>query len=269
MIFVDDVDRRVNVPGVVKRIVSLAPSVTENLFAIGAGSLVVGDTSADDFPPPAARLPHIGNFYQPNPERIRALQPDLILVDSATAHRTDMDILQSRFSTPLYVFSSRRFSDVGRQLTTLGVITGQRDGAHRALQALDARTVAVLRRVRGLPPVTVFLQIDSKSLYAAGSGTFQDDIIRLAGGVNVIRGRTPYPLVSKERLIAANPSVYVFTVPSPVGGATPAPPPTDPAFHAIAAVKSKRVYALSADTLSRPTPRLADGLTALAKILHP
>lgn len=269
MTFVDDTGRTVSLPRPPQRIISLAPSVSENLFAIGAGGLVVGVTTADDYPPAVARLPRIGNFYQPLVEKIRALRPDLVVVESGTVHRADMDNLANRLQAPVYAQNSRRFSDVARQLLRLGEMTGHAAQARPVAAAFSAKAARVARRIQGQRPVSVFVQIDLTALYAAGPGSFIDDLIRLAGGINVVRGSNPFPLVSKEAVIAGDPAVYIFTVPAGPNVALPSPPPVDPALREIAAVRNRRVYGINADLLSRPAPRLADGLTLLAKLLHP
>jgi iron complex transport system substrate-binding protein len=261
----DDLGRPVPLPSAVRRIISLAPSTTENLFAIGAGALVVGNTTACDYPPPAQHLPKVGNFYQPVYERIRTLKPDLILLDTATARRADMDNLQARLGAPVYVMQSRTYPDVQRQLLRLGAITGRQKQAAQVARGMAARAVLVEKRVAGKPRPTVFIQVDSSALYAAGPGTFFDDLIRRAGGVNVVKGATPFPLVSKEFLLASRPEFYLVTVPSGSRGV----PTLVPALRGLPAVKAGRVRYLDANLVSRQTARLANGLEQLAGVLHP
>ena len=273
MTFTDDTGRRVALPQTPRRIVTLAPSCTENLFAIGAGALVVGVTTADDYPPAGvARLPRVGNFYQPVAERIRALRPDLILVESETVHRADMDALQVRLGdTPLYALSAHRYADVPRHLLRLGEITGHTREAKKQADEMTQYAAFLARQYQGpgVRKTPVFVQIDNAALYAAGPGSLIDDLIRLAGGINIVRGTNPYPLVSKETLLVADPTVYLFTVTVPPGSrAHPTPPPIDPALRSLTAVKNQRVVALDADLLTRPTPRLLAGLILLASVLH-
>ena len=183
---------------------TLAPSCTENLFAIGAGKSVVGATTADDYPPAAvARLPRVGDFYQPVAERIRALRPDLVLVESETLHRADMDALQTRLAAPVYALSAHRYADVPRHLLRLGEITGHTREAQAQAKSVTDRAAQIARRAAGPKRTSVFVQIDAAALYAAGPGSLIDDLIHLAGGVNIVRGTNPYPLVSKETLLLA------------------------------------------------------------------
>lgn len=139
---------------------------------------------------------------------------------------------------------------------------------------MDAKAAEAARRVRGRKPVTVFVEINASPLYAAGPGTYVDDLIRRAGGTNVVRGTTPYPAYSKELLLRADPEHYVISqggdMGAPPGGGDAAaaaglPPPLD----RLRAARNGNVHRIPADLLVRPTPRLADGLVALARALHP
>ena len=187
------------------------------------------------------------------------------MVETATARHADMDNLASRLKTPLYVCQSRRYDDVARQLTRLGQITGHAREARTLSQTMATRAAHVARQVAGKKPVRVFVQIDLSALYAAGPGSFMDDLIRRAGGINIVGGSNPFPLVSREVVLAARPEVYIQTVGSPGPNGPPAPPGFDPAFAHL----SLRRYTIDANLVSRPTPRLADGLVALTALLHP
>ncbi len=248
----DDLGRAVTFPFPVRRIVSLAPTATENLFAIGAGALVVGATTADDYPPAAKRLPRIGNFYQPSVERIRALRPDLVIVESATANRAAMDNLQARLKRPVFTQKSLRYADVPRHLEQLGRITGKTAGAARAAAGMNAKAAQVARRIAGKRPVTVFIQIEESPLYAVGPGSFMDDLIRRAGGTNIVRGDNPFPIYSREALLAADPNFYIITVPVVPSG----PPVLPPPLNRLSAARNRRVYYLNA-ALCLALPRAA------------
>jgi ABC-type Fe3+-hydroxamate transport system substrate-binding protein len=261
----DDVGRRVTFPVPARRIVSLAPSVTECLFAVGAGKTVVGVSSVDDWPA-AARLPRTGSFYQPSVERIRALRPDVVLLESGTIDRASADAFAARVKRPVFVQKSVRYADVPRHLLQLGMMTGNERGAKRVADAMNARAAEAARRVAGKPRQSVFVEISASPLYAAGPGSFLDDLLRRAGGVNVVRGTSPFPAYSKEALLAADPAHYVVAQSGPLAraGAT-LPPPLD----RLRASKTGRVHRIPADLLLRPGPRLAEGLARLARVLHP
>lgn len=257
----DDLGRTVNLRLPARRVVSLAPSASENLVAVGAGSRIVGVISADDTPA-VRKLPRVGDFYAPSLERVRVLRPDVVLVDSVTADRATMDRLEARLQAPVFVQRSRSFDDVPRHLLQLGRITGAGAGATRAAAGMRAKAARAARRVAGKGRPTVFVQIGASPLYAAGPGSFVDDLIRRAGGVNVVRGTTSFPQYSKEALLAADPAHYVIAR-SPGNTALP------PSLDRLSAARRGSVHRIPADLLLRPTPRLADGLLLLARALHP
>lgn len=263
----DDLGRAVNVATPVRRIVSLSPATTENIFSIGAGALVVGDTTACNYPPAATRLTHVGNFYQPVYERIRALKPNIVLVETATATRADMDTLQTRCGVPVFVMQSKTYDDVSRQILRLGLLTGHARGAQFVGKKMATRAEEVTRKVSGQPKPTVFIQVDTSALYAAGPGTFMDDLIRRAGGVNVVKGSAAFPQVSREFLLTAKPDFYFVTVPG--GSPTSGVPKLDPALRGLPALTAGNVRFLDTDLVSRPTQRLGTGLSVLAGLLHP
>lgn len=262
----DDLQRVVEVPIPARRIVSLAPSVSENLWAIGAGDRVVGVSNVDNYPAAVAKLPRTGDFSRPSIERIRVLRPDVVLVESSTADRAAIDALQARLKILVFAYQSRRFDDVPRQLALLGRITGTPSGAQKIIRVMTAKAAQVARRVAGKPRVTVFVEINASPLYAAGPGTFIDDLIRRAHGTNVVKGASPFPIFSKEALLAADPDHYVVARGGVMGraGAKLAPP-----LDRLSAARRGNLHAIPADVLLRPTPRLADGLVLLARALHP
>ncbi len=268
----DDLGRIVTLPnGPARRIVSLAPEVTENLFALGAGALLVGVTTADTYPAAALKLPKVGDFGQPSFERIRALHPDLVIAASATIPASEPDRLQQRLSgIPVFAQKSARFTDVLRHLQQLGTLTGRMGEAKRLVARMQAKMAQAAKRAGGKPRPTVFVEISASPLYAAGPGSFVDDLIRLAGGVNIVKGTNPFPVYSKEALLAADPEHYILAV----GGDMNAIPTTPAALPAalasrLRAVKEGNIHRIPSDLLFRATPRLADGLLLLAKALHP
>jgi len=269
MIVKDDLGRLVTVAdaknGAARRIVTLTPAATENLFAIGAGARVVGVTAMDDFPPAVKNLPRIGsNFTQPSVERVRALAPDLVLVDSATINRAAVTTLEGRLRAPLFIQVSDGFDDVERHLLQLGRITGRDAAARRVAAGVRQKAARVEKSVRGKPKVRVFVEISASPLFAAGPGSFVDDLITRAGGVNVVKGTVPYPQFSREALLAADPDHYIVAGGANETGRPTLPPPLD----RLRAARQGNVHRIPADLLFRPTPRLADGLVLMARALH-
>lgn len=265
MIFTDDLGRRVELEEPARRIVSLAPAIAENLFAIGAGDLLVGVSTADDYPAPVRSLPRVGDFGKPAYERIRALQPEIVIVEIADVPRSVIKNAERRLNIPVYVQTSRKYDDVARHLKQLTEVTGVNGtGAADAFRKMEAakKEAAQIARGRKTRP-RVFIEVSRSPLWAAGPGSFLDDMIRLAGGVNVVQSDRPFLAYSRESLLAVNPEVYIIAASDPGKADRTLASPLD----RIAAAKNRRIRALPADNLFRPTPRLADGLILLAKAL--
>jgi iron complex transport system substrate-binding protein len=270
LVLQDDAGRSVLLSkGPAQRVVSLTPEVAENLFAIGAGRYVVGVTTADDYPPAVRALPKVGAFGQPDYERIRSLRPDVVIAASATIPPGEADLLQRRLGgIPVFQQRSSSYDDVPRHLVQLGELTGALAGARREARAVVDAATTVARRVNGLPRPTVFVQISAQPLYAAGPGSFVDDLVRRAGGRNAIGGKNPFPQISKEALLAADPDQIILPVTAgqpveAVGGFPLA------LTARLRAVRRGTVHLIPSDLLFRPTPRLAHGLVLLAQAVHP
>lgn len=260
MTLTDDLGRRVALAGVARRIVSLSPATTENLFAIGAGVRVVGRTSADNFPKTAVSLPSVGDFTRPSYEQLLALKPDLIIFDSATIDRGAVELLAGKARVPVFVQKSRTVADVARHLKQLGELTGELAAARRAARPIED---AVARpATRGKRP-RVFVEVSFTPLYAAGPRSFVGDLLRLAGGENVVTGENPFPELTREFLLTANPQVYVVAGP-PADARRTFPTP----LGRIDAIRNRRVVAIEPDHLLRPTPRVLLGLDALRRALR-
>lgn len=248
MTWKDDLGRQVSLKGPARRIVSLSPATTENLFAVGAGAHLVGVTTACDYPSAALRLPRVGDFTRPSYEKLLALRPELIVFDSATVARGEVEALAARVRVPVFVQSSRKVEDVARHLEDLASLTATRFDA-RLIRAALAPVPPRGRRKR------VFVEVSASPLYGVGPGSFVDDLIRRAGGENALAEGGPFPQVTRERLLARRPEVYVIAQGS---GAKETPP----------AIPAPTVVRIPADLLFRPTPRLAEGLARLARSLR-
>jgi len=267
----DDLGRTVTLAGgPARRVVSLAPSVAENLFAIGAGARLVGVSTVDNYPAAVRKLPKVGDFTQPSVERIRALRPELVVVESATIVRSAADNLEARLKTPVFAQKSDSFDDVIRQLRVLSRLTGVplTTGRANPVTVMNAKAARVARHIAGKLRVTVFIEVNASPLYAAGPGSFIDDLIRRAGGINVVKGTSAFPLYSKEALLKADPAHYIVAAGGDMGRAD-AKPTLPPPFNRLSAARTGNVHRLPVDLLFRPTPRLADGLVLLARALHP
>lgn len=257
----DALGRAVVVPRPPLRIISLAPSVTEILFALGLDARIVGISSADDYPPQKVRAkPKIG-AVQLDVERIVGLRPDLILgVPSLQAAQLKRLIAMR---LPVVAVDADSLAQTYAQITTIGALTSRTDAARALVQKMRAVQTGVEQAVRGRRRVRVYVEIWGEPLLAAGGGTFIDDLIRLAGGVNVFADLRGWPQVSEEAVVRRNPEAILLTHPHRGQVVARA------GWAQVAAVRSGRVAVLDPALVSRPGPRITTGLVQVAHALHP
>jgi iron complex transport system substrate-binding protein len=266
MTITDDLGRKFDLKLPVRRIISLSPAIAENLFAIGAGETVVGVTTVDDYPEAVKKLPKVGDFGSPAYERIRALRPELAIVEIAKMDKATIANAEKRMGVPILVQMSQTYRDVPRHLKQLGQITGKAQPANDWASKMLHAESWVQKRVKGKPKVTVFVEVSASPLYTAGPGSFIDDLIRLCGGVNVVKGTNPFPQFSREALLKADPEHYII---AEGGDMSPnekltLPPP----LNRLRAAREGKIHRIPADLLFRPTPRLSQGLMELERALN-
>jgi iron complex transport system substrate-binding protein len=267
----DGLGREIALPSSVKRIVSLAPSNTEMLFAIGAGPQVVGRDEVSDYPASASEVASIGStFGELNTEAILALGPDLVLAADITAPE-QLQSLEALGLTTFVVPNPTDFDGLYDNLITIGEITGHVGEAADLAQDLRSRMEAVTALTLDADPTSVFYEIDGSdpnAPWTTGSGTFQNLLIQLAGGANAAAGIEGWGQIDLEELVIQDPEVIVFAT-GPFIVTTSQSLSERPGWGGIAAVQSGRVVSIDTNWIDRPGPRLVDGLEALARTLHP
>ena len=258
--------RLVKLPAPPRRIVSIAPSNTEILFALGLGPRIVGVTDFCDYPAQARRKPKVGGVVL-NYEKILALKPDLI-VGKYDLQKANIARLEGISNVRLNVFAidPRTVAETLTAIESLGRVTGTLPRA-RALVAGMKRDLAAARRIAArdrLRPRTLAI-IQRKPLIVVGPRTFMDDALRLAGARNVAAdAKSPYPQFSLESAIARKPEVLLLSA------ATPQEVYADAVWRSVPAVRNRRVYSPPfMAALERPAPRLAPAIRQLAELLHP
>jgi iron complex transport system substrate-binding protein len=247
-----------------ERIVSIGPSNTEFLFALGAGDRVVGDDDFSDEPAAATTKEHVGGV-KVNLEKVVSLKPDLIV----TVKFSDGTLeALSQTSAAVLVVDPQGAADVARSATLIGQAIGA-DGAKLAAD-IQKQLDAVKAKTDPAPKLKVFHEIDASDpvrIYTVGPGSFIDDLINLAGGVNVFAtARTAYPTVSSEEIVRADPDVIVLG--DSLYGTKIDSIVSRPGWAALSAVKNARVYA-GLSVFSRPGPRLGEAALEYAKLVHP
>lgn len=255
-----------------QRIVSLAPSLTETLFAVGAGEQVVGVTEYCNFPPAVSRVQRIGGLEDGSVdlERIIALRPDLVTALAAGQDGTVTAL--RRLGLRVEVVPSETVADALRAIRRLGTLTGHRAEAARLEADLARRIRAVREKVATVPAERrprVFYQLWDEPLMTATGDTLAGQLVEMAGGVNVfadLAGR--YPQVSPEAVLARDPQVIL--APAHHAGAVSRDRLAGrPGWDRIDAVRHGRVFVLDGDLVSRPGPRVAEALERVARRLHP
>jgi iron complex transport system substrate-binding protein len=256
----DEYGRAVAIKPKPERIVSLAPSITETLFALGLGDRVVGVTSYCDYPPEARQKVDVGDTLRPGIEKIVALKPDLVIVSTASQLESFVRKLDE-VGIPVYISNPRDLEGVLKSIENLGDICGVSDHGRELSRTLRARVESVESRVAGRERPAVFLALGSNPLITAGHDAFVTDIINRAGGRSISSDETAdYPQYSLETAVARRPEVIFLQA-----GEDDLPAGLKKTPAAVAG----RVYRLEDDLLLRPGPRIVDGLEQMAAKIHP
>ena len=250
---------RVDLP---RRIVSLMPSLTEDLFAIGAGPMVVGVSQYTDYPKIAARLPVVANFASADVERIVRLRPDVV-VGIASQSTPAAAVRKSGIRTVL--LNDEGFDDIFGDIEALGLLTGRDDAAHALADRLRGRTTALMRTVRKrAAPLRAFVLLGTAPIFTAGDGSYIAKLVELAGGVNAAHLQAAYGAYSAEALIAMQPDVLIADPTVQLQSVLDRPP-----WNALRAVREHHVaYLPDPAILERPGPRYNDGLAWLIRIFN-
>ncbi len=266
--FRDEVGREVAVPFPPKRIVSLAPNVTEILFSLGLDREIVGVSIHCNFPEEAKKRAKVGSYISLDYERIVSLNPDLIIATGAGNTREMVERLE-HLGFPTYVIFPKNVEEILRSIHHLGQITSREREALRIIEEMTRRRAAVVEQTRGLPRPRVFLQIGEAPIVTVGPNSFGDDLIRLAGGDNIAGNeKGMYPRLGMEEILKRAPEVIVVSSMNPKGNYQKSLREWA-RWKALPAVKTGRIYLIDSDLVDRPSPRIIEGLEEMARLLHP
>jgi iron complex transport system substrate-binding protein len=265
--FVDDLGRKIFLAKVPARIVSLAPSITETLYAIGLAEQIVGVTDFCDYPPDAKTKPKVG-YSHANVESIVALKPDLVLAPQEFL-RADLLGKLEQLKVTTFILAAKTVEDIPAHIQMLGRMLDRSPAADRVAMEVRQGIQGIRSRTEKLPRHRVLYVLNSQPLITVGPGSFIHQLIEAAGGENVAAAaRMPYPRLSIEEVIKKNPELIIF----PVGSAEGIPMPEQQRWQqwkTISAVKDGRFYQIPSDLLNRPGPRIVQGLELLTKIIQP
>ncbi len=251
-----------------QRIVSLAPSITEILFALGLGDRVVGVTQFCNYPPEATGKPQVGGYSDVSIEKVTEQQPDLILVSSIHMAQVLPELEKLGFTA--MVIDAHDFPGVLDSIRLIGKVTHQDEAAEALTAQMQARADAVAQAVAGRPRPRVYWELDP-TLWTVGPGSFVQDLIERAGGENIAADADmAWVQLSAEAIIAKDPEV-IFLADHPYGE-TKESVMARPGWEKISAVVNGRIVELTqeqGDIVSRPGPRVVDALELIARALHP
>ncbi len=243
------------------RIVSITPSNTEILYALGLGSRVVGVTKYCDYPAEAKKKPKVGDMTA-SAEAVLALKPDLVL---AHAFMNDRAIAQlEKLGVTVFAIDPKTIGEVTRDIRTIGRITARPKTAESVARRMEAAVASVKMARKGKPSRDVLVVVQANPLWAAGPETFVDEMLRVANARNVAYDARPgFVTFSRELAVSRNPDVIITGIKSDVSYFT-----TSPEWRTTRAAKNKHIRIINSDLLVRAGPRLADGLRELAKALE-
>jgi iron complex transport system substrate-binding protein len=265
--FTDGLGRSVTIRANPQRIISLAPNITEILFALGLGDRVAAVTSYCDFPEEAKTKEKIGDTLHPNLERIIGLKPDLVLTTTAS-QLEDLTRKLDQLAVPVYVTNPRTVRETVASIRNIGEATGASARAVEIADDMERRISAVEMRVKGLSEPRVLYVLQNGPLITVGRNTFINDLIRIAGGQSISGDESAdYPQFSRETVIARAPEAII--APSSHGKEFVRAEDLRRDFPTTPAVRSNRIITVDPDWVDRPGPRIVDGLEHLARGLHP
>jgi iron complex transport system substrate-binding protein len=264
----DQLKRHVAVPDKPQRVVSLAPSITEIVFALDQGHRLQGVTTYSDFPPEAVKLPKVGSYVHLDLEKIVALKPDLCIAIKDGNPRVIAQRLES-LKIPVYAVDPNNLDTIMKTVLEIGTLLNAKGRANQLVQNMDLR----IQKVKSLVAKTthrprVFLQIGVSPIVSAGTHTFIHELIVIAGGTNLSAGPIPYPRFSREKVLALSPEIIIIT--SMARSAVFEKVKAEwEKWPNMPAVRNQRIYVEDSNFFDRPTPRLVDGLELLIRLIHP
>ena len=267
-VLTDQLGHRVVLPRTPRRVVSMAPSITEIVFAVGEERRLKGVSRFSDYPPAAAGLPRIGSYAQPDLERIVKLKPDLCIATKDGNPKRVIDRLRS-LNIPVYAVDPRNLDSVLQTILEIGSLLDASESARVLVESLRRRIDTIKTMLNGAHfRPRVFFQIGISPIVSVGTDSFINELIILAGGKNVAAGKVVYPRFSREQVLAFSPEVLIITSMA-----------RNVLFEQvkaewmrwpnIPAVRNQRIHLVDSNVFDRPSPRLVEALEMLAELIHP
>lgn len=268
----DDLDQEVRLEKKPEKIISISPNMTEVLFAIGAGENVIGVTTFANYPEAALEVQKIGTITEPNIEKIITLEPDLVLASSVNKMETVERLKELGIVVAGYEANS--VNKAIENIKKIGLLTGNQDITDKLVTEMYIKIAEmrnlVEKKLNENETPKVFFEIWSDPLFTAGSDTFIDDLIYMAGGENLGRlAEGQWPQYNLEKLLIEDPDVYISTPHSAEMQVSVESIRSRERFQSISAIKNDRIYIIDQDIVNRPSPRLVKGLALMIKAVYP
>jgi iron complex transport system substrate-binding protein len=266
--FEDALGRSVKLEKDPQRIIPLAPNLTEIVYYLGLGDRVVGVTDFSSYPAAAKEKPRVGPYINLNVEKIISLSPELAIGTRDGNSRADVAFLEQA-GIQVFIVDPRSVEGVIDSVVRIGEVCGVAETAAVRAAGLNRRLASVRQAIQHLEKPLVFLQINSAPIMTVNGTTVHDNLIRLAGGINMAAdARTMYPRISVEEVVKKAPDVIIISS-MQRGARFEEVRKQWMQWTSIPAVKNNRVYLIDSDLIDRPSPRIVDGLEALARMIHP
>jgi iron complex transport system substrate-binding protein len=248
------------------RIVSLVPSVTETLFALGLGDEVVGVSSYDDYPPAVTRLPRVGSFLTPNLEAIAALRPTIVMGRGISSNQRELHALRALGYETL-MLEDDSLAQIEQSIRTIGKRMGRSPQAEGIVASIEANVSDVRARVHPYPQRRTLMLVGHQPIVAVGTGTYLDDLLKVAGADNIADAAAQqWPQLSIEYIVAMRPEVIID---GQMGTDPQSPSQYWNTYPTIPAVTNHRVVGYPEDPTLHPGPRVGGTLEMIAKLVHP
>jgi len=267
-LWTDETGRGVRIPYPPQKIISLAPSITEILFALELDKEIAGVTDFCDYPEAVSKKARIGGFVNPSIEKIVSIQPDLIIA-IRDGNRMETIHRLSDLSFPVYVVDPKGFDGVITTLRNIGEIVGRQEKSRRMTAEIITRRDKVFTLTRSLHRPTVFFQVGYLPMITVGKGTLADDLIRLAGGASISENESAaYPSYNVELVVQKAPEIIIMSSMDSKRDYSSLVKMWQ-TWKTIPAVKKNAIHILDSNIVDRPTPRIVEGLGAMLRVIHP
>lgn len=266
--FTDEMGRTVKISYPPIKIISLAPSITEILFALGLNTEIQAVTNFCDYPEAASKKARIGGFINPNIEKIISLKPELIIA-IRDGNRWESIQTLNNLGFSVFVVDPKDFDGVMRTVKNIGEIVGRQEDGNKILRNMLIKKQEMITFTRSLSRPKVFFQVGDAPMVTVGRGTLADDLIRLAGGRSISENElVNYPSYSIEIILEKSPDIIIMTSMDPKKDYMSLVKKWE-SWKSIPAVRMNAVYVIDSNIVDRPTPRIEKGLEALVRMIHP